>query len=241
MDAHLMGFIVLILISSLLQGISGFGFAVIAAPIGLMFFDQPTLIVSFTLISIVLNGFLSVQIKEKPDGNLLRTLILPAVIGVAAGVFTIHLIPMRLLKLVVGFMTVAFSFMIMFNKISIPKSNHFGKIIGLTVGFLQSTVGVNGPPLVLYLNGFNLSPKQVRKNLAVIFLILSTVTLPLLFINHQITWERLFIGGLSVPAVLLGSAMGNKLSHKIPVPAFKILTFILVAIAGIQLILNNLL
>jgi uncharacterized membrane protein YfcA len=53
-----------------LQGVSVFGFAVIAAPLGLFFYDPVTLVVIFAVISIFLNAYLSLKIKTHLDNKL---------------------------------------------------------------------------------------------------------------------------------------------------------------------------
>ena len=61
---ELFGFVGVIFFASILQGITGFGFALIAAPLALLLVSKTTNVVSLTLVSLALNAFLLWHVRS---------------------------------------------------------------------------------------------------------------------------------------------------------------------------------
>lgn len=57
-------FVTTITFACLLQGIVGFGDALVATPLALMFLDKESVVSSMVVIGIALNGFLVARIRE---------------------------------------------------------------------------------------------------------------------------------------------------------------------------------
>jgi uncharacterized membrane protein YfcA len=169
----------------------------------------------------------------------LLSLLTPGLLGVVIGVIILKHIPLPILKLSVGILSVIFAAVLLIRKTHLSQNILLSGITGFIVGILQSTIGVNGPPLVVLLNGYQMPAKSVRKHLAVLFFSLSLFTLPLLIFTGIANLQRLIYGLLIVPVVILGSFLGHKISDKIPETFFRLLTFLLVAFAGFQLVVNN--
>jgi uncharacterized membrane protein YfcA len=231
-------FLLVIFVSCILQGITGFGFAVLAAPLGFLFFDQQTIVVVLTIISLVLNTFLLQKIKSKVDKKFVVKLLIPGLIGVPLGVIALTAIDGNILKLAAGILALVFVIILLFPRAKIKENNVLTVFVGALTGFLQSSIGLSGPPIVLVLTGYSLEVKQMRKTLAIVFLFLSIISLPLFLYKNILTWDRLLLGAMSIPLVIIGGNIGNKISDKVPKEAFRILTLLMVLAASIQVIYN---
>jgi hypothetical protein len=76
-----------------------------------------------------------------------------------------------------------------------------GVPVGLLAGILTTTVGINGPPLVIWLRARGITVTQVRDTLAIIFMTLNLIAIP-----------NLTAQGGSVPAVAILPISGGLLA-----------------------------
>jgi len=233
-------FLLAIFISCVLQGITGFGFAVLAAPLGLLFFDQPTITVALSVIGLVLNGYLVRKIETKINKKIVLHLIISGLIGIPLGVLALTSLDANLLKLIVGILAIIFALLLILPKTRIKEKFPLTFSLGGLTGFLQSSVGLSGPPIVLLLLSYGLKPKELRKILAVVFLVLNIVTLPLLFWKDVLTLQGLFLGLMTIPVVIFGAALGNSISNHISQNLLRWLTLAIIVAAGIHLIIKTL-
>ena len=229
-------FLLTIFVSCILQGITGFGFAVLAAPLGLLFFNQPTVTVILAIIGLVLNGYLALKIQTKADSKIVRQLIISGLIGVPFGVLALTSVNPNFLKLMAGTLALFFALILTFPKAKLKKRTKLTLALGSLTGFLQSSTGLSGPPIALMLLGYGLEPKKMRKTLALVFLVLNVFTLPLFFWKNVLTWPRLSLGILALPAVIIGGMVGDKISNHVSKNLVKWGTLILVILASAQVI-----
>ena len=78
-----------------------------------------------------------------------------------------------------------------------------GAGVGLLAGFLTTTVGINGPPLVTWLRARDATFTQLRDTLAIIFLTLNVAAIP------NLTSRGGTIPAALVPALAVGLVVGH--------------------------------
>lgn len=83
MEAFL--FVITIAVACLLQGILGFGSALVATPLALIFLDKETVVSSMVVIGIALNGFLAPRIREPMSFRPVLLLFLASLVGMPIG------------------------------------------------------------------------------------------------------------------------------------------------------------
>lgn len=241
-------FLTVVFVSCLMQGITGFGFALLATPLGLLFYDQKALVVILTIISFVLNTYLLVKIEAEFDRKLAKHLLISGLVGVPVGVAILTFIPSDVLKIIAAGMATVFGFILFRNQkekteIVSEKNLHnvkINSIMGFVTGLLQSSVGLSGPPLVLLLTRYELHPKAMRKTLALLFLSFSTFSLPIFMVKNVVSVKDVSTGLAAVPLVVFGGYLGNKVSEKVPKNVFRLVTLLLVLFSSLHVILNTL-
>lgn len=143
-------FLFIIFLSCLLQGITGFGFALLAAPLGLYFYDQKTLVVILTIISFVLNIYLLFKIEAKYYRKLAKHFLFSGLIGVPVGVLVLTTISSEILKVFAAIVAAIFGF-ILFRSQKVSKEQRIGdknssrnhkltSRVDFVTGLLQSSV-----------------------------------------------------------------------------------------------------
>src|SRR5690625_2087400 len=93
---------IIVLIASLLQTSTGYGFSIIGTPFLLLLYPAHTAIQINIILSICLSSFMIFKIRKEMDKTLLIRLIKGSVIGLILGIFIYLFLDILLLKMTVG-------------------------------------------------------------------------------------------------------------------------------------------
>jgi len=233
-------FILTNLFASFFQGIVGFGHGLIASPLSLTFLDKNTVLTSVMIIGTFLNLFLMLKISEPLDKKIFFPLFTGSLIGMPFGILVLKLMPINTMRIVVGSLSIFFTFFIVFAKIKIHKISYITPIIGLICGVLQTSTGMPGPPVVILLSGSDVPKHSMRKILVSFFLYMTIITLPLFFISRIMTMQGIIYGICAIPFIFIAGFLGNKVANIIPHRLYKALTLITVCATGVFAIYSGL-
>jgi uncharacterized membrane protein YfcA len=226
-------FLVIVSFSCFLQGIVGFGSALIIVPLALVLFDKATVVSSMLITGIAFNYFMIRKIKTKVDHSLITILFIASLLGMMIGVVVFKLISTNLLQLTVGILAISFVLIYGLLNFNLPKSNLLTLLAGFFSGILNTSTSLSGPPVAILLLTQKREKKDFRKTLAIFFLLMNLVSV-LLFIFNKIFTERgVILGFLSIPFVLIGGYLGDRVSNRISQKKFKILILILIFLTGL--------
>ena len=106
---ELYGFVLVIFAASILQGITGFGSALIAAPLALLFIDKTTNVLSLTFVSVALNGFLLWKIRHSISRSLFGFLFVSSLVGLPIGLAILKVADIQTLRIVAGSLSILFA------------------------------------------------------------------------------------------------------------------------------------
>jgi len=234
-------FILTVTFASFFQGVTGFGSAVIATPIALTFLDKETAVVAFIFSGIFLNLFLTKTIKESLNKPMFITLLVFSSLGMPLGVWFLKALPITTMRIVVGLLSILFAFAIFkTNRLDLSKVRGIKQAAGFISGLLQTSTGMSGPPIALFLTGSNVSKNQFRKVLVSYFLAVNFISLVLFSFADLITIERLGFGLYSIPFIFVGAHLGNKTAQYIPQKKFRIIALLTVCLTGIFAVYSGL-
>ena len=233
-------FLVIILFACFYQGITGFGSALIAAPLALLVLDKFTVVTSLAIIGIVLNAFLFQKIKQPLNLTLLLPLCLASMLGIPFGIWILKTVPIDLIKIIAGSSAMLFILLITFAEISLPRTRPVAAIAGLLSGALQTSISMSGPPVVILLAGTAREKNEIRKALVTFFLFVNLVSLPFFFFSSTLTLQRVSFGLFALPCVFVGAYVGNKVVERIPQKVFRFLALATVCITSLISIYSGL-
>jgi uncharacterized protein len=178
-------------IAAFLQTTTGFGGALVLAPVlfGTMRPAQAVLLAA--LLGTVQSAVLVVRYRREILRHDVGSLLGWALPGLAAGVVVLRVAPSALLRVVVGASAIVATVV----RELLARSRAATRISALPAGFLAgvltTSATVNGPPLVLYLLGRGARPAQMRATLAAIFIALDVLTLGALALGSALVWPPL--------------------------------------------------
>jgi len=225
-----------------IQGMTSFGFALVAVPLLSFFLDISLITPLLVLYSFVLNLIIFSRIYKNADFKSLKFMMIGGVLGIPAGTYLLKNLDSDLLKLMVGILVVVFG-LILLRGITFRLKNEKKAYlpIGLVSGVLQGAVALSGPPIVLFLSNQGANKDKFRASLSSYFLLLNFISLPMFFLSGLFTSEVLMTSLKASPGMIIGVVLGLKLSNKIDEKTFKKITLALIIVMGFMNIVNVLL
>jgi len=226
----------LIFIGSSVQGVLGFGFAVIASPIVVQV--EPLLVPQLlSLLGLPLAIRIFIREKSKVDFVSVKPLIWGRLLGGPLGLYLLFLLSEKYLSISVGgivfFAGIASYFGWTVNKTSINSL-----IAGTLSGVFGMIAAIGGPPVALLYR--NSEPEEFRPSLNSVFTIGIVITLTLLAFTGRIYIDHIYMFLINIPFVFLGIRLSSVLFSKISQKAIATsVTYFSIA-SGLYVILRNL-
>lgn len=223
------------------QGITGFGRALIAVPFMALFMPADEVVIIMILMGVVSaiimvwKNYKSAHIKK------VLPLIIAGIIGSIVGVQLLKILPVKELKIIMGSFIIfsaivlAMGLRVKFKKM-IPAYTIAGFISGLTNG----AISFGGPPIVLFLQNQNETKNSFRANLSVFFLMIGLAGSINLFAAGMLTVPIALNALLLAPATVGGTYFGNFLSQRFDETIFRKLVLGILFISGAMAIILTL-
>ena len=232
-------FLIIILFATVLQTSTGFGFSTLATPLLLFLFGPAEAIQINLILSLVLSLSLIKSIRESIDYGMLKRYILGSSAGVFIGIIFFIWIDINSLKMFVGLVILMLSVLLIF-KFTITKSTRKEGVVGVTSGALTSSIGMPGPPLLLYFSGTDHKKEVVRSTTLAYYLFIYLISL-IVQVAFAGTSETTWISSLwALPVVFIGLYLGQMLFKWISQKIFQIIIYIILFATGISLLMNSL-
>ena len=230
---------VVFLASALLQGLSGFGFSILAIPLITIIMSPKTSVPILLLYSIVINVVVLISTKKAIKLKQIWLLLAGAILAIPLGTKLLIILPENLIRIFIGILILFFGFLLLAGmRIKFKRT----KLVMLPVGFLSGMLGaaisISGPPLIIYFTNQGTEKQEFRGNLAIYFLLLNLLTIPVYLINGLFTAEVINFALIFSPALIVGVLLGSLLSHKIEENHFRKITLYLLIIMGITTLIS---
>ena len=208
-----------IALAAAVQLVSGFGFALVAAPI-LVALTDPVTTVSVLAVLGALVSALALTTSREPVQVLGResaALLAWSLPGLVAGALVIDRLPDDAVRAAVGALVLAA--LVQRRRVgatrrrSNPGPRRGGGLglaaAGSAAGAMSTSTALNGPPLVLYLTAREASPRTTRDTLALLFLVLDAASVAALAAagNLELPTETLALPAAGLLGVLAGHAI----------------------------------
>lgn len=229
-----------ILLSSFLQTTTGFGYAIITAPLLALALSAKVTVMLVMITAIIICVFLLRATKNQGSFKAIAHLLTASIIGAIPGAYVMTMISNDGLKLFIGVLLMVVS-LALWRRYTFPvkQSKSMEFIIGLVGGFLTTTTGVTGPPIILYYLNAKAEENKVafRANLARYFLMINFASVLISYIagtlNSSELWRYTLV---AVPALFGGFYLGEKMFYRISVPALRAGSLLMIFISSVAII-----
>lgn len=232
-------FIAIIFISAFVQGMTGFGFSLVAMPFLTMFLPLQIIVPILVICSLVLNIIIFMRIK---GGLHIKRIVIMFVVGMLStpiGVYLLTVVDEVLLKGAVGVLIVITSIILM-KGIHLEFSNKrlTYAVTGFLSGVLNGSVSLSGPPVVLMLVNEGEEKNDFKKNISGYFLALNIITIPSLMIGGLVVTEVVNYSFAGILTLIAGALLGIKIGERIDSDSFKRIVLFMIMAMGLMTLMS---
>jgi uncharacterized membrane protein YfcA len=226
-------------VGAFIHAVSGFGFALVSVP-PLAFLVGPVeAVVLTTLLGAVSNLRIFAGTWRDTDWAVCRPLVIGALAGMPFGLLVLLVADARVLTAAMAIVVLASTLLIARGRHLRAHGTGLTGAIGALSGILNTSTSMNGPPVVLYLQGVRMEPARFRGTLSAFFTASSAIALVLLGAGGTIRAETVWLAAFGLPALLAGYAAGARAFRRIEAARFRqlvigiLLVSALVSLAGV--------
>lgn len=200
-----------LMLGAFVQRATGFGLAVVGAPLLLMLEPRlvPVILVLFGFtvsLMMVRRYWQEVRIGE------IGVALIGRLPGNALGIWLLLAAPMVVLEKLIAAI-VLFAVAVTLCRFKLPVNRVSLFIAGVLSGIFGTVAAIGGPPIVLLMHGFH--PDRMRGNLAAFFIVTSLLTLATLALAGLVSTWHFKLALTFLPAVLVGNALTDVIAHRL--------------------------
>lgn len=232
-------FIVIILFASILQTSTGFGFSIMATPFLLFIFAPREAIQLNLILSLVISCALIWKIRQDIDFGVLKRFVAGSIAGLPIGISIFLFIDMTWLKLGISLLILVLTVLLILN-FRIRQTGQRDFFIGALSGAFTTSIGMPGPPILLYFSGTNTTKEALRGTTLAFYLFIYLVSLVVQVTfagTSKLVWQS---SVLALPLVLIGLVLGQLVFKHINQRLFRYLTYILLLFTGVYMLVDQL-
>jgi len=232
--------ITIVVVAAFIQGLTGFGFGLIALPLLGLFLPLKMIIPLIIMLALFISLTLSIQLRHAIDWKKITALSIATLPGIPLGIYILQNLPAEPLALSLGLVMVSFT---SYQLLATPKTINLGLPYTLSAGFacgvLTASISTGGPPVIIYAAMQPWSKDQAKATVACFFFISGFTTVVSHAISGLITTEVLYNFTISLPALILGIFAGTFAYKRMSDHGYKSLALILVFLLGGMMIFEN--
>lgn len=232
--------VIIITVASLIKGMTGFGFALVAFPLLLNFYSPKELIPVLIFCNLLASVMIVLQKKDrKLVNNQFQSLIVFGALFTIVGVLTLTYISDRSLIVIMSifFMLLA-TLSLVGVKCSFKLTDLSYMLAGAILGFLTGSISISGPPLALFMNVAKVDKQEFRE----IFSWFSIVTAVIALVGYGLiglfTLATIKMTALFLPLLFGGSFIGRRLNQFASPGLFQKLSMIITLLSSVLILMK---
>ncbi len=231
--------VTIVLVASILQSATGFGFAIMAIPFLLLLFEPHDAIQLNIILCFLLSLIMIYKIRKEINKDILIRLIKGSIVGILPGLVLFIFLDVRPLKLFVSILILVITSLLI-AKIHFRQSSRKELIVGVFSGLLTTSIGLPGPPLMIYFAGTRLDKATIRGTTVAYFVFVSLISLLLQYSMYEISRDVWIATLWSIPFVLIGIFLGQWVFARLNQQLLQKLIYLLLFCTGSYLLLTTL-
>jgi uncharacterized membrane protein YfcA len=215
MSTHIL-LVLIFFLAGLVQGVTGFGSALVAMPLLLLFLDAKTAVPLCMLNGLVITSFLSLQLKHHMDWKKIMPLFAGCIPGILAGVIFLKRAENDTMKILLGVILVAYA---SYSLRARPCPRHIHRAWSVLAGFATGAIGAafsaGGPPTIIYTALTGWSKDGIKATLSGFFFITGILMAVAHALTGLTTAQVVHYFFVSMWAVLSGTWAGSLLYRRL--------------------------
>ena len=226
------------LLGGFVNGIVGFGAALVAMPIVASGLDMPLAVSTCGLVVLSLNVQMAWNYRRDLDSCGIRALFLGGLPGAVCGVLILKNVPESGLKFGLGALLVVYSLWglsgtrVNKRKLATP----WGMLAGFLSTGLGTAFGFNGPPLAVYLSLRGGTQQQIKAALGAFFIVSGLFIVAAHALAGLYSMHALWLYIAALPSVSIGAWAGMRVSGRLKDLSFQRVLFLMILVMGLSMV-----
>lgn len=231
---------VVVLFAAVVQGASGFGFSLVAVPLLAVAAGPKDAVVLASVLAVASTAGLAVRFRDQVDRPLAGRLLAGACAGLPFGAVVLQLVPADALLLAIGVVVLVFTVVLARRGAPTvddrPVRTSGDLAAGLLCGLLTTSVGTNGPPVVLRLQAHGLAAGQFRATASAVFVGCNLAAVAVFAAGGRVDRDLLVQAAVALPGLVVGLWAGDHVHRRLPAERFRTMVLglmVLTALAAV--------
>lgn len=190
------------------------------------------------ILSLVISFALIIKIKKDIDYGILKRFIIGSTSGLPIGIMIFLVLDLKNLMLGISLIILGLTLLLILN-FRITQTTRKDIVVGGLSGMLTSSIGMPGPPLLLYFSGTDTEKSKLRGTTLAFYLFIYLMSL-IIQIIFTGTNKTVWISSMyALPVVFIGLILGQILFKSINQNFFRIFTYIILLFTGIYMLIEG--
>ncbi len=222
-----------VLLATVVQQVSGFGFALLAVPLSALAIGPKEAVAVAMAAGFVASGKMAVGLRHRIERPELRRLLWGAAVGLPVGVIGLREIPEDPLRVLLATVVLVMVVVLALG-LRRPSTSPVTQVgAGVLSGLLNGSLGTGGPPVIVLLQATETEQHSFRATTTAFFAVCDLVAIPLIVISGATTATGWWCALVSLPALFVGDAIGGRLAYRIEPHGFRTMVLGLLAFTGL--------
>jgi uncharacterized membrane protein YfcA len=227
------------LLAGFTQGLSGFGSALVAMPLLVMFIDIKKAVPLCVLNGLIITFFLTLQLWNHIDWKKIMPLFMGCLPGIYVGVTFLKKTNSSIIEISLGVILIAYA---LYGLILRPKprkiSSSWSYLAGFATGAIGGAFSAGGPPTIVYTTLTGWSKDDIKATLSGFFFITGLIIAVAHAMNGLTTIVVLRYFSASISFVLLGVYAGSLCYSMTKKEAYIRIILTILVLMGIMMIVS---
>ena len=229
--------ILTICFSAFVQGISGFGFALVAMPVlaGLTSIYIAAPLVALT--TLTNNTFMCLYYRRSFSRAIVVKMLCGSIVGIPLGLLALQYLPVSFMLMALGLTIVSYAVYTLLTPVTpVLKSQKWLYSSGFLSGILIGSFNMPGPPAILYGNNQRWPQEKFKSNLTGFFWINGLLVTFGHGVQQRLTPEVLHQYLITIPGLVIGLITGIALSNALNPLTFRRIILGVLMVIGARLL-----
>jgi len=229
-----------VFLGGILQGCLGFGFAFISLPVFVVFFAPSLATPMIVVLSLILNVIVFFSCFKHANKKYIGCMLIGGIFGTPLGTHLLNHVDPFLYSLAVGILIMTAAGLLLSDKRYPVRETMINSFpAGFISGILNASIGLSGPPVVLFMSSQPCNKNVTRATLIGYFLLINMITLVWFFHKRLITYEVSVYMRVFVPALIIGTLSGMFVARFIDEQRFRRGILLCVLLIGLVVIITS--
>ena len=232
-DWRLLAAVLATAVAGVMRGYSGFGTAVILAPVYSLLWGPRAGVPVMLLMELVISVQLLPSAMKEADRRVVLPLGGAAALATPLGAWILFTVDGEALRRFIGGFVLIFGLLLMSGwRYHGTRPLSLNIAIGTVAGLLKGSTGMSGPPVILYLLAGLEEAKRHRANLIMFFATIAIVSVIVPVLGGLVDMVSLLRLAVLLPVMAFSVPVGARLFHVIPVRLYRPFAMAVLLVAG---------